>query len=375
MREEMSETNILDRTEERKKIDKSNMLERCMKIPEYCRDAVKRAKRIQVPKHAKPRNIVVAGVGGSAIGGEVLKDWLRDRILVPMEVCREYALPAYVNEDTLVFAITYSGETEEILSAFVDAVKKGCVTFSVTSGGHLLSFSQKLQVPYVLAPAGFPSRAAFPYLFLPSAVIIEKLNVVSSVENEIQEAIRVAEKVLEENSPQVPMEKNAAKKLAWKLNGTVPVVYGFRHHRSVAHRWKTQLDENSKMVNKYDVFPELDHNEVMGWHASEKFTKQFSVVLLRDREEPPEIRQRIESTKSLILHRARQVLEVFSEGESRLAKMFSLICLGDLVSVYLAILRGVDPTPVKTIEDIKMDMKKKLNLVEKLDAEVEKMTR
>ncbi|MEA2089848.1 MAG: bifunctional phosphoglucose/phosphomannose isomerase [Thermoproteota archaeon] len=369
----MSETNILDRLGEIKKIDRNDMVGLCMKTPQYCRDAVERAKRIRTPEQLKPRNIVIAGVGGSAIGGELLRDWLSYRISLPIEICRDYVLPVYANKNTLVYVVTYSGETEETLSAFVDAVKKKCVVFAITSGGHLLSFSKKLQVPHVLAPSGLPSRAALPYLFLPSAIIMEKLSVVSNAENEIQEAVRTAEKVLRENSPQIPMRNNLAKNLAWNLRRTVPVVYGFRQYCSVAHRWKTQFDENSKIVNKYDVFPELDHNEVMGWQASEKFTKQFSVVLIRDREEPPEIKQRIEATKSFALHRAREVLEVFSEGKGRLAKMLSIICLGDLVSVYLAILRGVDPTPVRTITDIKTEMKKKLNVVKKLEAEVEKL--
>lgn len=369
----MPETNILDHSEKIKKIDKNDMLGLCMKTAQYCRDAVERARRIPTPKQLNLQNIVIAGVGGSAIGGELLRDWLKDRISVPIEICRDYVLPAYASENTIVHAISYSGETEETLSAFLNAVKKKCLVFAVTSGGHLLSFSKKLQVPHVLVPSGFPSRAALPYLFLPSVVIMEKLNLISNVERGIQEAVCTIEKVLEKNSPQVPRRDNLAKTLAWKLRRTVPVVYGFRQYCSVAHRWKTQFDENSKMVNKYDVFPELNHNEVIGWQASENFTKQFSVVLIRDREEPPEIKQRIEATKSFALYRTRQVLEVFSEGKGRLAKMLSTICLGDLVSVYLAILRHVDPTPVKTITDIKMEMKKKLNLVKRLTAEVEKL--
>jgi glucose/mannose-6-phosphate isomerase len=369
----MCEDNILDTYEKMKEIDQNDMLGHCMNIPQYCLDAVRRAKSIRVPKKMKLRNILILGVGGSAIGGELLRDWLRDRISIPIGICRDYTLPAYADRNTLVCAISYSGETEETLSAFVDAVKKRCVVFAITSGGHLLSFSKKLQIPYMIVPGGLPPRAAFPYLFLPLAIIMEKLSVVSSVEMEIEEVISVAEKVLKENSPQIPLKDNLAKDLAWKLRGTIPVVYGFKQYCSVAHRWKMQFDENSKMVNKYDVFPELDHNEVMGWQASEKFTKNFSVVLIRDREEPAEIKLRIESTKSLALRRVRDVLEVFSEGEDRLAKMLSTICLGDLVSVYLAILKGVDPTPVGTITDIKMAIKKKLNVVKKLEAEVQKM--
>jgi glucose/mannose-6-phosphate isomerase len=365
----MYKTTVLDRLEEIKKIDKSDILGYCVKTSIYCEDAVQRAKKVQV-RYGKPRHVVVVGMGGSAIGGEILRDWLLDELSIPVEVCRDYSLPAYANEDTLVFAISCSGKTEETLSAFVDAVKRGCKTITITSGGHLLSFSEKLRVPHMIVPSELPSRVTLPYLFFPLPILLNKLGVLQNKEKEIQETIQIVKKLSQENSPQTPTRENPSKKLALELRETILVVYGFRQYSSIARRLKTQFNENSKVPSKHDVFPELNHNEVVGWEASEALTKHFSVLLIRDREEPPEIRHRIEATKSLVLHKAQKVLEVHARGESKLARMFSVLFVGDLASVYLAILRNTDPTPVETIGKIKEEMRKRFNAIERLKREV-----
>jgi len=136
---------------------------------------------------------------------------------------------------------------------------------------------------------------------------------------------------------------------------------------------KTQFNENSKLFSTYNVFPELNHNEVVGWEVSEDFAKKISVILIRDRDEPPEIKHRIEMTKMLALHKAQKVLEIYAKGKGRLAKMFSVLLVGDLTSVYLAILRGIDPAPVKTIDLIKREMSRKFDVVDKLEGEIREM--
>jgi len=361
---------ILDQPEKVKKIDKSEMLSHLMKTPNYCRDAVKRTKQVKVPEKVKPKNILIAGMGGSAIGGEILQDWLRDELPIPIQVCKDYTLPAYVNKDTLFFANSYSGNTEETLSAFLEAARRKCTTITITSGGHLLSFSKELQVPYVAIPSQLPPRVAIPYLFFPLPVFMERMEVIPSLEGDLQETIHVLKKVGEENSPKIPTEDNPAKKLALELMETIPIIYGFRQYQSVAHRLKTQFNENSKVPSKHDVFPELNHNETVGWEAPELLTKNHSVILIRDHDEPPEIRHRIETTKSLVLHKAKKVLEIHARGEGKLAKMFSVLCVGDFASVYLAILQEVDPTPVKIIDEVKRELGKKVNMIEKLKGEL-----
>jgi len=382
----MQEMPILDRLEEAEKIDKSGMLKICMKMPEHCRDAVQRAKRTKIPEKVKvsekiaiqykrPQHIIVAGMGGSAIGGEILKDWLKDRFPISIDVCRDYVLPAYANRDTLVFAVSYSGNTEETLSAFLDAVKRGCMTVTVTSGGYLLYLSEKMHIPNLTIPmiVGCPPRAAIAYLFFPLPIILEKMGILSNVGEEIEEAIEVLEKLSRENAPQTPTKNNPAKRLAIELEDTIPVVYGFRQYAAIAQRLKAQFNENTKILSKQEVFPELNHNEVMGWEAPEALTKQFSTILLRDRDEPPEIRHRIEATRLLALNKTQKVLEIHAEGEGKLAKMLSAMYVGDLASVYLAILRGTDPMPVETITKIKKEMARRFNAIERLEEETRKI--
>jgi glucose/mannose-6-phosphate isomerase len=372
---------ILDQPQTLRKIDESNMLMLCLKTSEYCKEAITQTRRFKLPNTAKvsksiridygkPKNIVIAGMGGSAIGGDLLHDWLQNRVNVPVEVCRDYYLPAYANEETLALVISYSGETEETLCALLDAVKRKCMTVAIASGGTLISFAQRLRLPYITVQSGLQPRVAVPYLFFPLVIIMEKLGLISGVDKELEETIHVLEALAKENSPRVPQKRNLAKKLAWELRSTIAVVYGFRQYRGVACRFKSELNENSKIPAKYENFPELNHNDVVGWDASEKLTKKFTVVLIRDKGEPPEIHNRIEATKKLVLHKVAKVLEIQAVGKSMLAKMFSVVFLGDLASVYLAILLGVDPAPVKIITAMKREMQRNYNIVERLEKEI-----
>ena len=365
--------NVLDNQETVKKVDKSGMLGDLVKTPDYCRDAIKRAKQVNLPKKVSPRNIVIVGMGGSAIGGEILKDWLRDDLPIPIEVCRDYILPAYVNKDTLVLANSYSGNTEETLTAFLTAIKRKCTVLAVTSGGQLEAFCKKLHVPHVIIPSGLQPRVAVPYMFFPLPVLLEKLGILSNIDDELEEAIHVLENVSKANAPTVPAGDNRAKQLATDLLGTIPVVYGFRQYTSITHRLKAQFNENSKVHSRSNVFPELNHNETVGYDAPEALSKQQSVILIRDPQEPPEIRNRIETTTDLVFSRANKVMEITAQGKGKLAKMFSVLCTGDYASVYLAILQNKDPTPVKIIDRVKGELAKKTRMKEQFEAELKKL--
>lgn len=382
----MKDSEKLDDSRFLKNIDKSNMLELCLKTNELCKEAIAIARHFRLSQKAqvsknlqityrKPKNIVIAGMGGSAIGGDLLHDWLLSRVSVPIEVCRDYHLPVYTNEETLAFIVSYSGETEEALSALLDAVERKCMVIAVASGGTLISFAQKLHLPYITVRSGLQPRVAVPYLFFPLAVILEKSGLVSGVEKEFRETTEVLQALAQDNAAKVPLKRNFAKRLAWELRSTIPVVYGFRQYRAVAVRFKSELNENSKIPAKWESFPELNHNDVVGWEAADKLTKSFTVVLIRDADEPPEIHNRIEATKKLSLPKARKVLEIQAKGKSTLAKMFSVLFLGDLTSVYLAILLGVDPAPVKIITAMKKEMQKNYNVVGKLMQRIEALAR
>jgi glucose/mannose-6-phosphate isomerase len=364
---------ILDDPKRVKEVDRSGMLEDLVKTPDYCRDAIERAKQVNVPEDVNPKNIVIVGMGGSAIGGEILQSWLRDTLPIQIQVCRDYTLPAYVNKDTLVFANSYSGNTEETITAFLAAIQRKCTVVAVTSGGQLGAFCKKLRVPRVTIPTGLQPRVAIPYIFFPLPVLMEKMGILSNVDGELEEAIQVLERVAKANALTVPTEDNKAKQLATEILGTIPVTYGFRHYSSIAHRLKTQFNENSKIPSKYDVFSELNHNETVGYEAPEALTKTQSIILIRDSQEPIEIRNRIEISTKLAFNRANTVLEIDAEGEGKLAKMFSVMCTGDFASVYLAILQNKNPTPVKIIEKVKSELAKKSGMKEKFEAELARL--
>jgi glucose/mannose-6-phosphate isomerase len=296
--------------------------------------------------------VVVVGMGGSAIGGELLKDWARDKTQVPIDVSRDYMLPAYANERSLVLVVSNSGETEESLSSFLDALKRHCMIFCVSSGGSLLEFAEKLAVPYLQVPSGMPPRAALPYMFVPLLRLMEKAGVVSGFSGEISEAVELLARVSSENSPELPVKGNLAKMLASGINGSIPVIYGFGVYRSVAQRFKQQFNENSKVPSKWEFFSELNHNEIVGWEKAGKLAECFSTIFLRDKMESDVIRSRIETTKSL-LPSGSKMFEVWSQGKCALARMLSIVCIGDFASVYLAVLNSVDPTPVENIKLLK----------------------
>jgi glucose/mannose-6-phosphate isomerase len=348
---------FLDNKNKLNSVDKGNMMGFCVDMAKRFADAAKIADGIKV-KFPKPSNIIVAGMGGSGIGGDLLKDWAKDKLAVPIEVNRDYHLPAYADEKTLVLITSYSGDTEESLSAFLDALKRKCMVFCISSGGALLDYARLHKVPFLQVPAGNPPRAALPYMFVPLLFCLEKLGLVAGVENELNEALSVLAQVAKDNSPDRPFNENLAKNFALDFEGTIPVVYGFGAYRSVAQRFKQQFNENCKVPSSWEVFPELDHNEIVGWERADDLANDFSVIFLRDHNEPVEIRSRIETTKELMKPSGVATYEIYAQGTSTLAKMLSLICIDDFISVYLAILRGIDPTPVVTINYLKDTLKK-----------------
>ena len=362
---------ILDKIEKIKAVDKSNMLNFCLDSAKLYDKAAKLAQKIQV-NYPKPDNIIVAGMGGSGIGGDLLKDWARNKVNAPIEVNREYQLPAYAGKRSLVLITSYSGDTEESLGAFLDALKRKCMIFCVSSGGAMLENAERLNVPYLRVPGGMPPRVALPYLFVPLLVSMEKIGLVSGASQELSETLTLLEKISQDNSPEKSSKENLSKTLALGIGQTAPVVYGFGFYRSVAERFKQEFNENSKIPAKWEVFSELNHNEIVGWERAGDLGKCFSAIFIRDKDEPTEIHSRIEITKGLVGKAGVGMLEVPAQGKSSLAKMLSTICIGDFASIYLALLHGVDPTPVKTINYLK-DALKENGVKEKIIGELAKL--
>jgi glucose/mannose-6-phosphate isomerase len=362
---------LLDDIEKIRAVDKRGMIDYYIDAPKHYRAAAKLARKIK-PNYPVPDNIIVAGMGGSAIGGDLLKDWTRNKLIVPLEVSREYYLPEYADEKTLVFISSYSGDTEETLSSLLDALRRGCMIFCVSSGGELIKAAKKHNVPYLEVPAGMPPRAALPYMLIPLLIFMEKAGWVSGVDDELDEAFDLLETIVEENGPQKPQVDNFAKNTAHFIGDSTPVVYGYGFYRSVALRFKQQFNENAKCPAKWEYFSELDHNEIVGWSGKGEECKWFSIIFIRDSDEPGEIESRIDITKGLAESVGLITFELNAIGKSWLAKMLSTILVGDFLSVYLAVLRNADPMPVRVIDVLKNTLKKS-NVRDEIIRQLEKV--
>lgn len=383
----MALSSLLDDREKIKSIDKSDLCGIQVRFPENCEDAIKRAEKLKIPhrlrisrkvsiNYRKPESILVTGMGGSAIGGDILRTWLSDYLPIPISVSRDYHLPAYANNRTLVFAVSYSGNTEETLSSFMEAVQRRCMVIGISSGGSLQKFCQELKIPFVKLPENMPPRTAIPYLFFPLVIAMEKLGALKGRREEIAESLTVLRKIREDIKPESPTPRNMAKQIALQIKGTAPVVYGFGSFESVALRIKTQFNENSKVPAKCGVFPELNHNEIVGWGGPKELTKIFSIILIRDSDEPPEIKARIDLTKETALKgKVGKILELYAKGRSKLAKMLSTMYIGDFASVYLAILYEVDPTTTEVITRMKEELEREVNVPGKIERQFRELTK
>ncbi|MFQ5692348.1 MAG: bifunctional phosphoglucose/phosphomannose isomerase [Nitrospinota bacterium] len=301
------------------------------------------------------RHVVVSGMGGSAIGGDLLRSYLADSMRVPLVVNRSYACPAFVGPDTLFVAVSYSGGTEETLAAVSAALERGAEVAGVTSGGRLENKCRRAGKAVFPVPGGLPPRQALGYLFLSVLGLLEGLGLAPDQASAVEETGDLMSYLVRSYGSEVPTAENPAKILAVSLHGRIPVIYGVQDRTdAVALRWRGQFHENSKNWAASNALPELDHNEITSWPALSGLTrKSVAVIFLEDAEDGARMERRREITRRLIAPHVADVAGVRSRGRSRLARLFSLVLLGDFVSAYLAVLNRVDPLPVPVIEDLK----------------------
>ncbi len=340
-----------------KKIDKSDMLGLLMDFPLQCKQAfdIARAAKILFEKRDFTR-VVCAGLGGSAIGADLARSYLYFECKIPITVCREYELPAYVDSSTLVFISSYSGNTEETISAYQDARKKGATLILISSGGAVKDYAVKEGLTFIEIPKGIPPRCALGFMTIIPLVVLNKLGITSDIAGELNEAIKVLEELKEENlNPKVGKKDNIAKHIADKLFGKFAVIYSSSiHFDAVVTRFKGQLNENAKSLASTHVFPEMNHNEVTGWQNPKKLFKDFVVLMLKDKGMHPRVMARMKITTDILRDDEDvTVIDIWSRGEGLLSRMLSLIYIGDFVSFYLAILYGIDPTPVDRVTYLK----------------------
>jgi glucose/mannose-6-phosphate isomerase len=331
--------------------DPSRQLDDVLGLPDHLRDALWRVESANLAPQDSPGGVVVAGMGGSAIGGGLARAALGDRASRPIMIARDYGLPPWTMPDTTVLCCSYSGETEETLAAYDAAGALGARRIVCTTGGSLAERARADKVPVIPLPGAFQPRAAVGYALVVALEVAALAGAGQPVRSEIDVAAAHAEQLIERWGPDAP-EGSPAKSLARSLHGTIPQIAGAGLTTPVAYRWKTQFNENAKSPCFAAELPELDHNEIVGWEGARELGP-FSAVFLDDSDLHPRVRRRMELTREVVAESAAFTARVETVGETRVERLVSLVLFGDLVSVYLAALRGADPATVASILRLK----------------------
>jgi len=325
-------------------------------FPDQASEAVDIAKATKVKLSlAKIKNIVVTGLGGSAIGGDILRSYSADKIGIPFFVNRSYTLPQFVGRNSLVVVSSYSGGTEETISAYGQARKNGAQILVISSGGAIGETAAKLHHNWIKIPGGLPPRAALGYSFFTMLTAFQKAGLLRSKPAEIKETLELLKQLSKEYSDygQNPMPL----RLAEQMVNMLPIVYSsYEGIGAVNLRWRGQMEENAKTIAYGNFFPEMNHNEIVGYSTLRDLLSRFLVIYLLDEGDHPRVAARFDFVKEIIRPYCSNIIEVRSQGKSLLARMFSLVHFGDWTSYYLAIKKDVDPTPVSNIDILKKSL-------------------
>jgi len=332
-------------------VDPTGQMADVLGLPEHLRDALWRVESANLSPQDSPGGLVVAAMGGSAIGGSLAVAALGDRASRPIVVSRDYGLPAWTTPDTTVLCSSYSGETEETLAAYEAAGALGARRIVCTTGGRLAAGARADGVPVIPVPGGFQPRAAVGYALVVALEVAVLAGAGEALHTEIDIAAAHAERLVEQWGPDAP-EDSLAKSLARSLAGTVAQIAGAGLTAPIAYRWKTQINENANAPAFAAELPELDHNEIVGWEFAAA-QGRFSAIFLDDCDLHPRVRERIGLTLEVIGDQAAATHRIESLGENRVQRLVSLVLLGDLVSTYMAVLAGRDPAAIEPINRLK----------------------
>jgi glucose/mannose-6-phosphate isomerase len=329
--------------------DPAGMLADVLAQPHQYEDALWRTESAGIKRREFTRGLVICGMGGSAIGADLATAAIGLRATAPITTIRGYDLPEWVGADSLVVCASYSGNTEETLHCFEQAGAAGAPRIAVTTGGKLAEAARAAgDVPVIGVPSGMQPRAAVVYMTVTALQCAELAGASPALRTEVEEAAELAAELVKQWGPDVA--ESQPKAIAHAIEGRIPVVYGGRTTTAAARRWRAQLNENSKLPAFFGDLPEAHHNEVVGWHHAGDAL--FGIVL-ETAEEHERMVRRFDVTAEVMDAAGFEALRVEGRGESPTAQVMSLVLLGDLVSVYLAVLRGIDPTPVEEIEGLK----------------------
>ena len=344
----------LDNASAYRQFDKSGMLDHLHRFPEQCLKAWEKVQRFELPReYAKISNVVIVGMGGSAIGGDIVRRLALSESKVPVRVHRDYGLPAFVDENTLVIASSYSGNTEETLSAFTEALGNRSRKLVIASGGKLKQLAEQECIPAFVIDYQAPPRAAFPHSLIPLVGIFQKLGLLGDKSADLHEAVDILNQLSDDFVETKSLASNPAKQLAAKLRGRIAVIYGAEILSEVARRWKGEFNENSKAWAFFENFPELNHNAVVGYEFPPEAKERIFVLMLRSSLLRPRNLLRYEVTARLLSKAGISYEFAEATGKSALSQVLSLVLLGDYASFYLSMLNRVDPTHVDAIDFIK----------------------
>lgn len=335
-------------------IDPQDMFGAIYRFADQIQEAIGIGEQINLHNdYSACENIIVAGMGGSAIGGDVVKTIVNQELKIPFYVIRNYTLPNWVNEKTLVICSSYSGNTEESLSAYEDALKKGAMICGISTGGQLSEKIKSKGFDLITIPGGLQPRAALAYSFVPMLYLLKKIGLISnSLINDLSNSIISLENKRDVSS--VGDASNPIFKMAKDIYGMIPIIYGITDTTGVvALRWKGQLCENSKMLAYHNEIPEMNHNEIVGWGNNPDLLSELSVIWLRDKNDNERVRARQDITKTLLNDINIMQHEVSAEGENNVERLLDLINYGDWLSYWCAILHNTDPSPVEKINKLK----------------------
>jgi glucose/mannose-6-phosphate isomerase len=352
----MNDTVNLDDVQRLTRDDPSGILSVVEDFPKQVRVALEIGRSdISLPDASGVDSVVVLGMGGSGISGDVVGALAPlAGLKVPVLTVKGYQLPAYVGSNTLVFAVSYSGNTEETLDCVEQAHKAGARMVAVSSGGKLAQIAGERGVSLFEIPGNMQPRASLGYLFVPIVCSLERMGLISGLVEQLQETVELLEDRSREHGGASPTDANPTKRLAKDLVGYLPVVYGSEGPLAVAAlRFKAQLNEMAKIPTFHNAFPELNHNETVGWQNLQEICSRTHLVVLREQGEHPRVARRVDITLDLIDGSVGHMTQVWARGETAAARLLDLVYFGDFVSVYLALALEQDPTPVTRIEELK----------------------
>ncbi len=335
-------------------LDPHDMLGWVERFPEQFADAWARADALSLPDtYRNKQHIVILGMGGSAIGGDLLAALMAPTASVPVSVIRGYELPAWVNEDTLVIASSYSGNTEETLTTFHEALERKAAVIALTTNGQLEREALDNHLPVIIFPGGGQPRAALGYSLILLLGIVETLGYFSLPPEARAEAAQIIDELNAACAPGIPKSENPAKQYAQMVYQRIPFVLGAGHLQPVARRWKTQFNENSKTWAAYDEMPEFNHNLIVGTKAPPDLAQHVLVISLESTLDHPRVKARWDIVADIFQKARLPHVRVQAPGHHPFAQMMGTIYLGDYVTVYLAFLNGQDPSAIENINALK----------------------